>query len=259
MSISIILPTYNEEENLKFLIPQLVSELEKIEIVDYEILVIDDNSTDKTVDIVKEFEGKNKKIKLYLRSSKASLPLSIYDGIQNSTKKNVMWLDADGSMDAVTAVKLINTQQANNSSVVIGSRFVEGGGYKGQVEYNENSKSVYKNLNKTEDSIYAVFLSVQFNKILKFLLNSKIKDMTSGFIVGPRDYFFREMFENAVYGEYFINVIMDLQNNDVDLIEIGYYCKPRMYGKSKTSGSILNLLSLSIPYISTAFKSRRRK
>jgi len=162
-------------------------------------------------------------------------------------------------MDAVTAVKLINTQQANNSSVVIGSRFVEGGGYKGQVEYNENSKSVYKNLNKTEDSIYAVFLSVQFNKILKFLLNSKIKDMTSGFIVGPRDYFFREMFENAVYGEYFINVIMDLQNNDVDLIEIGYYCKPRMYGKSKTSGSILNLLSLSIPYISTAFKSRRRK
>lgn len=259
MSISIILPTYNEEENLKFLIPQLVSELEKIEIVDYEILVIDDNSTDKTVDIVKEFEGKNKKIKLYLRSSKASLPLSIYDGIQNSTKKNVMWLDADGSMDAVTAVKLINTQQANNSSVVIGSRFVEGGGYKGQVEYNENSKSVYKNLNKTEDSIYAVFLSVQFNKILKFLLNSKIKDMTSGFIVGPRDYFFREMFENAVYGEYFINVIMDLQNNDVDLIEIGYYCKPRMYGKSKTSGSILKLFSLSIPYISTAIKSRLKK
>ena len=86
---------------------------------------------------------KTKNVTIYLRSSKASLPLSIYDGIQNSTKKNVMWLDADGSMDAVTAVKLINTQQANNSSVVIGSRFVEGGGYKGQVEYDENSKSLH--------------------------------------------------------------------------------------------------------------------
>ena len=67
------------------------------------------------------------------------------------------------------------------------------------------------------------------------------------------------MFENAIYGEYFIKVIMDLHHNDVDLIEIGYYCKPRMYGKSKTSGSILKLFSLSIPYISTAIKSRRKK
>lgn len=259
MSVSIILPTFNEEENLKFLIPELISELEKIEMVDYEILVIDDNSTDKTLDLVKKFEDKNEKIKIFLRTSKASLPLSIYDGIQNSKKKNVMWLDADGSMDAITAIKLISIQQANKSSVVIGSRFVEGGGYKGQLEHDENNESVYKNLNKSEDSILAVFLSIQFNKILKFLLNCKIKDMTSGFIVGPREYFIREMFENSVYGEYFIKVIMDLEHNDVDLIEIGYYCKPRMYGKSKTSGSILKLLSLSIPYVSTAFKSRRKK
>lgn len=259
MSVSIILPTFNEEENLKFLIPELVSELEKIEMVDYEIIVVDDNSTDKTLDLVKKFEDKNEKIKIFLRTSEASLPLSIYDGIQNSKKKNVMWLDADGSMDAITAIKLISIQQANKSSVVIGSRFVEGGGYKGQVEHNENNESVYKNLNKSEDSILAVFLSIQFNKILKFLLNCKIKDMTSGFIVGPREYFLREMFENTVYGEYFIKVIMDLEHNDVDLIEIGYYCKPRMHGKSKTSGSILKLFSLSIPYISTAIKSRRKK
>ena len=256
MSISIILPTFNEEENLKFLIPELVGELANINLIDYEIIVVDDNSTDKTIDLVKKFEAKNKKIKLCLRSSKASLPLSIYEGIQNSSKKNIMWLDADGSMDAATAIKLIEVMQTNNSSVVIGSRFVKGGGYKGQEEHNENNRSVFKNLNNSEDSILAVFLSVQFNKILKFLLKSKIKDMTSGFIVGPREYFFKEMFENAVYGEYFINVIMGLQNKDIDLIEIGYYCKPRMYGISKTSGSIIKLLSLSLPYISTAIKSR---
>ena len=58
-------PNIERRREFKFLIPELVSELEKIEMVDYEILVIDDNSTDKTLDLVKKFEDKNEKIKIF--------------------------------------------------------------------------------------------------------------------------------------------------------------------------------------------------
>lgn len=256
MSISIILPTYNEAENLKILIPKIIIELNHLNISEFEIIVVDDNSSDDTENILSSLSKENNKVQFIIRKEKPSLPMSIYEGVKKAEMKNVMWLDADGSMDAESVGKLILSQRNNPSSAVIGSRFVKGGGYKGQTETNKNKKFVLKNIKDSEDSLLAVFLSYQFNKLLKFLLKSSVKDLTSGFIVAPKKYFNEEMFKNSTYGEYFINVVLELEANKIDILEVGYFCKPRMYGISKTSGSILKLLILSKPYFSMAMKKR---
>ena len=108
-SLSVILPTFNEEESLTMFIPSIVEVLKN---EDYEIIVVDDRSNDNTVRVVKNFSGKNEKIKIIQRSASRSLPLSIYEGISASKSKYVMWLDADGSMDADSVTKLINSIKA---------------------------------------------------------------------------------------------------------------------------------------------------
>ena len=106
INLTIILPTYNEEDNVAFLIPEIIEKFKLSNIENYEILIVDDNSSDKTQDVVIDFSKQNSDIKLIARNKQPSLPLSIYDGIINSTKENIMWLDSDGSMDVDSIIKL---------------------------------------------------------------------------------------------------------------------------------------------------------
>ena len=78
INVSIILPTYNEEENLLFLIPELLENLNTVSDLVYEIIVVDDNSTDKTEEVVRTIIKKNDSVKFVLRQGKPSLPLSIF-------------------------------------------------------------------------------------------------------------------------------------------------------------------------------------
>ena len=75
-----------------------------------------------------------------------SLPLSILEGIQKSIYENVMWLDADGSMDSSSVELLINEFKENSNNFIVGSRFAKGGGYKGQTSNEDNIYSVIKNI-----------------------------------------------------------------------------------------------------------------
>ncbi len=257
INVSIILPTYNEEENLLFLIPELLENLNTVSDLVYEIIVVDDNSTDKTEEVVRTIIKKNDSVKFVLRQGKPSLPLSILEGIKVSKYEYVLWMDADGSMPAFVASQLIEKLKSSRNQVIIGSRFVKGGGYKGiNSDGNNSIVNVIKNIYKSEDSILAVFLSRIFNLALIFLLNSKVKDVTSGFITGKKDYFKDNCFTKANYGDYFVYLMSDLLKKDIPIHEIGYICLTRKHGKSKTANNIFDLAIKGWPYIKAAFISR---
>ena len=260
LNLSVILPTFNEEENLKFLIPDLIENLSMLPNLKYEIIVIDDNSNDNTLEVVNEFNKKYDNVQIYIRNNKPSLPMSIYYGIEKSNFDNVMWLDADGSMPAFVAKQLIEKFEANRDSIVIGSRFVQGGGYKGVESDGKNSFfKTFKNVYKSEDSLLAVMLSRIFNFLLIFLLKSEVKDITSGFIVGNKEYFEKKSFTRANYGDYFVYLISSLKRQNVKTVEIGYICLTRQFGKSKTANNIVDLALKGWPYIKAAIISRIEK
>jgi len=164
INLSIILPTINEEENLKFLIPNIFEEIQSLGLESFELLVVDDGSIDNTKELIENLNNKYKNLKLIERKKAPSLPMSILDGINNSKYQYVMWLDADGSMPAYVVKQLVEKQMCYLESVIIGSRFVAGGGYKG-VEKDKNTNLITQiyNIYNSEDSILAVYLSKIFN------------------------------------------------------------------------------------------------
>ena len=258
--LSVILPTLNEEMNLKFLINNFISTFNNHGLQNYEILIIDDGSEDGTEKLCEEINKKNNRIKFFGRKPPKSLPLSIYDGINKAKYQNIMWLDADGSMSPESAIKLILRYTQSENEVVIGSRFVDGGGYKGVQDLSNNSfiKSI-KNINKSKDTVSGMIASTVFNKLLNLILNIEIKDLTSGFIVGKKTLFKKSYFENMQYGEYFIYLISDLKRRDVCIDEIGYVCGTRQYGVSKTASSIFQLINRGLPYLKAANNCRKLK
>lgn len=255
---SIILPVLNEEENLRIIIPELTQILSNLVGQNFEIIVVDDQSIDNTKTLLEDFISSGFNIKYKLRSGDKSLPLSIFNGIEIAKYNNVLWMDADGSMDAESVKILISTFLNKDIDVVVGSRFVKDGGYKGLEKNSDKSfLNIIQNLKDSEDSALAVYLSIIFNKLLMIILSTNISDLTSGFIVGRKKYFNKEMFEKFTYGEYFVYVIMKLLKNNIKILEVGYICKPRQFGKSKTSSSIFRLIQLSYPYLKIAYKSRK--
>ena len=88
-------------------------------------------------------------------------------------------------------------------------------------------------------------------------MSTYVTDLTSGFIIGNRKYVEKEPFEKSNYGEYFLYLISDLMIKNKRIIEIGYYCKPRVYGKSKTSNNLMTLIRLGLPYIKAAILCKK--
>jgi dolichol-phosphate mannosyltransferase len=176
INVSIILPTINEAENLKNLIPNIEAELRNTKILSYEIIIVDDGSTDNTKEIIKEFNKNDRKIFLIERTKEPSLPKSIYEGINAANFDYVLWLDADGSMPPKDVAKLVQEQINNPNDVIIGSRFVEGGGYKGAtIDSNTSIFQSMRNIYNSEDSILAVLLSRWFNIFLANILSLVLK------------------------------------------------------------------------------------
>jgi dolichol-phosphate mannosyltransferase len=127
MKILVIVPTYNEKENLQSLFPALL-ELPCV----FDILVVDDNSPDGTAEVVRQWSVKTqnevKKIHLLLRAGKQGLGKAYLAGFAWAQEKNydaVIEMDADFSHRPHDLVRMIEVLPQYD--FVVGSRYVKGG------------------------------------------------------------------------------------------------------------------------------------
>lgn len=235
MLVTIILPTYNEKENIVDLILAIEKEVKH----DKEIIVVDDNSPDGTSELVQQMIDSKmiKGLKLETRTSDHGLTKSIWRGIELARGEMIVWLDCDFSMPPRIIPKLI-AQIESGFDIAVGSRFVNKGGYK-------------KNLKGTPDSWIDVTLSRLMNYTIQFFLDRRFKDYTSGFIAIKKDVF-KKIKLNGDYGEYFIDLMVRAILLDYKFIEIPYTCVARQKGKSKTGGSLPKLIGRGVKYLTVA-------
>ncbi len=166
MRITIVLPTYNEAENL----PRLVSALLSLPL-DITVLVVDDNSPDGTGAIADELATQNMgKVDVLRRTGKLGLRSAYMDGFKKAFDlgaEAVVQMDADFSHDPAVLVEMARRIASND--VVIGSRYVLGG------SLDENWPAWRKGL------------SAFGNFYARTILHSPLHDMTTGFRMWRRD------------------------------------------------------------------------
>jgi len=129
--VSILIPTYNESQNITEFLISVQKNLPQ-EIFS-EIIVIDDNSPDGTGKIVEEYIRNNGKIsenKVFLinRKGKKGLSSAILDGIHQSKGNTILVLDSDFSHPPEIIPKMIQTMKNSQCDIVIASRYTKGGG-----------------------------------------------------------------------------------------------------------------------------------
>ncbi|MBU1201228.1 MAG: polyprenol monophosphomannose synthase [Nanoarchaeota archaeon] len=121
--ISIIIPTFNEANNISLLIPKIYDVLDNH--YNYEIIVVDDNSPDGTAKVVRRL-GKKYSVRLLLRKNKRGLSSAVIDGFNIAKGDLLCVMDADLSHPPELLSKIILL--LNKNDLVIGSRLVKGGG-----------------------------------------------------------------------------------------------------------------------------------
>ena len=104
-SVSIVLPAYNEEENISYFLIELIKQLKKI---DYEIIIVNDFSTDNTLQEVQPFKKKNKKIKILNNKKNLGFGGSFKEGVKVSKKNYIIVLPGDGETNSKMIFKEFN-------------------------------------------------------------------------------------------------------------------------------------------------------
>ena len=122
MKALVIIPTYNESDNIKKAI-QLVFRSAK----NVDVLVVDDNSPDKTANVVKAMMKKDKRVNLIERKAKEGLGTAYIAGFKFALKRNydrILEMDADLSHDPSEIPNFLKAIE--EADVVIGSRYIDG-------------------------------------------------------------------------------------------------------------------------------------
>ncbi len=237
--VSVILPTYNEHENIGPLLDELI---EQLGIRDFEIVVVDDNSPDKTWQVVEQKARDDARIRLLRRMDQRGLTSALNDGIAAARGEIVAWMDSDFQMSPEKLPELLLAVE-HGYDAAVGSRFVQGGK---DVRYDKHSRhSKIVEVHRVLSRLICLLTSVIF-------LTSH-KDWTSGFIAIRREIFDHIRLRGG-YGEYFMYLIHYLLKTSHQVIEIPYTLNPRRDGISKTSENYISLIGKGIQYLLAALR-----
>lgn len=216
--LSVIIPVFNEAENLSVLNSEITESLDELNI-DYEVIYVDDGSTDNSFEVLSELKSDKVKI-IKFRKNFGQTP-AMQAGIDNSSGKIIVTLDADMQNDPHDIPKLLEI-------------------------YNQGYDLVSGWRKKRQDNIIRTIPSKIANKIISYFTGCKIHDTgctlkayNGEILRGIRFFGEQHRFIPAIFAEYSHKITETPVNH-----------KPRMYGKSKYNLSrvtrvILDLLSIS--------------
>lgn len=212
MSISIIIPVYNEEECIKECIKQVNEAFHNI---DYEIIVVNDGSTDNSHQIILQIIRDNSKIKYVSYPRNKGYSFAIRKGFKKATKEYISFIDADLQYYPKELLKMYIYAKENNLQFLLGI---------------SKTKSKYYNPIRR-------FLSFFYNAYVSLLFNIKLKDANSLKLMN------RKYLENInfrfEYGMIEIETLLGFKMQGVPIKTYPIQIQKRIAGKSKCSIKIV--------------------
>jgi dolichol-phosphate mannosyltransferase len=225
----IIIPTYNEKENIPKIIPYTLNLSSR-----FEILIIEDGSPDGTADIVKDLMTKNEgRIHIIERKGKLGLGTAYITGfkwaLQQEKYEYIFEMDADFSHNPDDLLRLLDACENKNAYLSVGSRYVKGGGV----------------VNWPWDRL---FLSYFASKYVRIITGMRVKDTTAGFVCYRKSTLQTINLDKIYFLGYAFQIEMKFAVwlQSLKIIEVPIIFKDRELGTSKMSGSIIKEAVLGV-------------
>jgi dolichol-phosphate mannosyltransferase len=213
----VIMPTYNESKSLENTVADLFEHVPGAK-----LLIVDDNSPDGTGRIADELAKADDRISVLHRLGKNGLGMAYIDGFRWARERNfefVVEMDADGSHRGVDLPKLLAA--APDNDLVIGSRYVRGGG------------SVGWPLSRR-------LISKVGNRYTSIMLGARIHDITAGFRIYRLEKLIGLLDGVAAQGYAFqVELAWLMRKSGARIIEVPITFVERSYGESKMSSAIV--------------------
>lgn len=218
-STVVVIPTFNEAENLELLLPQLLP-------LDLDILIVDDSSQDGTVAVAKLINAGAGRISILSRPSKMGLGSAYIQGFRLSLEagyETLIQMDADGSHRVTDLQKMIaEAAGLSSQDLFIGARWIPGG--------------------KVENwSRHRELLSRGANRYSKLALGTNVNDMTAGFRI-YRAALLRKMDLDGIRSQGYsfqIEMTREALRVGASVQEVPITFIERTIGKSKMSSEIV--------------------
>jgi len=232
MKLSIIVPTYNEKENIERFIPKLENTLSK---KNFEVLIMDDSSTDGTIEAAKKLCKKYKNLNIIVRKKREGIGAAIKHGLNVAKGDLLISTDVD-SFEPKDIFRLIDKIN-QGYDLVTGSRYIKGGSYKTRY-----FRTFINNI-----------ISRVGNKFAKIILNIPTDDFTMNFRAIKKDVWDKlDIKENT--NSFFLHTIVQTYFKGYKVAQIPIAVKDREFGVSKIRlvreyiKIFLNVLKYTINY-----------
>ncbi|MHB8105487.1 MAG: glycosyltransferase, partial [Dehalococcoidales bacterium] len=209
-AISIIIPTYKEKENIGYLVERIHNNLAKY---DYEIVIIDDNSSDGSEELVAGL-ARRYPVKIIVRKNKRGLSSAVVDGIAGTDSEKVIVMDADLQHPPEVLPAMVKALE--NHDFVMASRYIPGG-----------SPGQWKLSRKIVSKVAT---------LMALPIAPKVQDRMSGFFG-----FKRAVVDTATLSPtgWKIGLEILVRSKFKSVTEVPYTFVPRARGESKLSGRIM--------------------
>ncbi len=214
--VSVVIPTYNEADN----VPILVGRLEKaLSDIDYEIIVVDDDSPDLTWQVAEELATEQSRLSVIRRTEARGLSSAVMAGFAAASGRTLAVLDADLQHDERILPDLVGAIVDDGADIAVGSREAPGGSY-------------------GEFGPWRRFVSWGGAQLARVMLRTPVNDPMSGFFVVSRDRY--DLVHERVNPKGFKILLEFLVSGPAPTVtEVGFTFGQRLHGATKLTGSVV--------------------
>jgi dolichol-phosphate mannosyltransferase len=211
LELAVVIPTYNEVENIPLVLAAVEQALRGIE---WEVVFVDDNSPDKTAEFIRTLALTNRRVRVLERIGRKGLSSACIEGILASPAPYIAVMDADMQHDESILPKMLERIKSERLDVVVGSRKIDGG-------------------SMGEFARERVWLSDFGTRISKLVCRCEVTDAMSGFFLVDRAYFQKVVPRLTGAG---FKILVDLLSSSPSsprMGEVPYHFRNRQRGESK--------------------------
>lgn len=216
VELAVVVPTFNERENIPLLIERLEACLEGL---NWEAVIVDDDSPDGTADLARRIARQKSHVRVIHRIGRRGLASACVEGVLSSSAPYFAVLDADMQHDESILPLMLETLKLDGLDIVVGSRYVEGGGVAGLNERRQ-------------------LISRLATRAAGFVIKADLHDPMSGFFLMRREAFDRAVRNTSQQG---FKILLDLfasAPQPLRFAELPYQFRTRVHGESKLDSMV---------------------